>query len=59
MIPFEKLQQVKEMTITDCLLDYNYFKKYYNMITIDLSQQQVLDADPNAIHQFHFNKNLD
>ena len=26
------------------LLDYTYFKKYYKMIAIDLSKQQVLDA---------------
>ena len=24
---------------TGCLLDYNYFKKYYKMIAIDLSKQ--------------------
>ena len=29
---------------TGCLLDYTYFKKYYKMIAIDLSKQQVLDA---------------
>ena len=34
---------------TDCLLDYNYFNKHYKMITIDLSKQQALDADPKAI----------
>ena len=34
---------------TGCLLDYKYFKKYYKMIAIDLSKQQALDADPNAI----------
>ena len=33
---------------TGCLLDYNYFKKH-NMIAIDLSKQQALSADPNAI----------
>ena len=27
---------------TGCLLDYNYFKNYYNMIAIDLSKQQGL-----------------
>ena len=31
---------------TGCLLDYTYFKKYYKIIAIDLSKQQVLDADP-------------
>ena len=31
---------------TDCLLEYNYFKNYYYIITIDLSKQQALDVDP-------------
>ena len=29
------------------------------MITIDLSKQQALDADPGAIQQFNFSANLD
>ena len=41
-----------------CLLDYTYFKKYYRMIAVDLSKQQVLDADPNAIQQINFTENL-
>ena len=32
-----------------CLLDYIYFKNYYKMVVVDLSKQQVLDADPKAI----------
>ena len=36
---------------TVCLLGYTYFKKYYNMIAIDLIKQQALDADPKAIKQ--------
>ena len=43
---------------TGCLLDYTYFKKY-KMIAIDLSKQQVLDADPKAIQQINFTANLD
>ena len=31
---------------TDWLLEYNYFKNYYYIITIDLSKQQALDVDP-------------
>ena len=31
---------------TGCLLNYPYFKDHYNMIAIDLSKQQALDADP-------------
>ena len=41
-----------------CLSDYTYFKKY-KMIAIDLSKQQVLDADPKAIQQINFTENLD
>ena len=44
---------------TGCLLDYSYFKDYYKMIAIDLSKQQVLDADPRAIQQINFTANLE
>ena len=44
---------------TGCLLDYAYFKKYYKMIAIDVSRQQVLDPDPRAIKQINFTVNLD
>ena len=44
---------------TGCLLDYSYFKDYYKMIAIDLSKQQVLDADPRAILQNNITANLD
>ena len=44
---------------TGCLLDYPYFKDHYKMITIDLSKQQALDADPRAIQQINFTANLD
>ena len=37
--------------LTDCLLEYASFKNYYEMIAIDLSKQQALDADPRAIQQ--------
>ena len=39
---------------TGCLLDCNY-----KMITIDLSKQQALDADPKVIQQTNFTGNLD
>ena len=42
---------------TGCLLDYNYFKKYYKMIEIDLSKQQAFDFDPKAIQQINFTGN--
>ena len=34
---------------TGCLLDYDYFKKNYQLIAVDLSKQRELDADPRAI----------
>ena len=44
---------------TVCLLDYPYFKDNYKMIAIDLSKQQVLDADPRKIVQINFTADLD
>ena len=39
---------------TGCLLDYAYFKDNYRLITVDLSKQKALDADPRAIQQIVF-----
>ena len=44
---------------TGCLLHYPYFMDTYKMIAVDLSKQQVLDADPRAIQQINFTANLD
>ena len=38
---------------TGCVFDYNYFDRYYILITIDLSKQQELDADLKAIQQIN------
>ena len=43
---------------TGCLLDYDYFNKYYRIIAIDLSTNQALDADPKPIKQINFTGNL-
>ena len=56
-IPKSAIGQGNDNT-AGCLLDYNYFKKYYKVIAIDLSKQQALDADPKAIQQINFNGNL-
>ena len=39
---------------TGCLLDYHYFKNHYNLIAIDLSKQNELDASSRAIQQIEF-----
>ena len=54
----EKLLQANDYTAR-CLLDYSYFMDTYKMIAVDLSKQQVLDADPRAIEQINFTANLD
>ena len=34
---------------TSCFLDYPYFKENYNIVAIDLSKLQTLDADPKTM----------
>ena len=57
----EKYRELKKVMIgkgedytTRSLLDYNYFNKHYELVAVDLSQQQELDADPRAIQQIEF-----
>ena len=38
---------------TGNLLDYDYFKKYYKLIAIDLSKQQVLQQNEDLIQQIN------
>ena len=39
---------------TGNLLDYDYFKKYYKLIAIDLSKQQVWQENEDLIQQINF-----
>ena len=39
---------------TGNLLDDDYFKKYYKLIAIDLSKQQVLKENEDLIQQINF-----
>ena len=57
----EKYTELKKVMIgkgeditTGSLLDYDYFKKNYKLVAIDLSKQKELDADPRAIQQIEF-----
>ena len=43
---------------TGCSLDYPYFKKYFKSIAINLSKQEALDADLEAIDQINFTGSL-
>ena len=44
---------------TGNLLDYDYFKKYYKLIAIDLSKQQLLQENEDLIQQINFIGRLD
>ena len=44
---------------TGCQIYYNYFKKHYKTIAIDLGKQQARDTDRKAIHQIKFTGNID
>ena len=44
---------------TGYLLDYQYLKNHYELITVDLSKQKVLDADPRATQQIELYGNLE
>ena len=57
----EKYRELKKVMIakgenytTGSLLDFNYFKKHYKLVAVDLSKQKELDADPRAIQQIEF-----
>ena len=41
------------------MLDYQYLKNHYELITVDLSKQKVLDADPRATQQIELYGNLE
>ena len=47
-----------EVYTTGCLLDYDYIKNYYRLIAVDLSRPKELDADPKAIQQIEFVRQL-
>ena len=44
---------------TSNLLDYDYFKKYYKLIAIDSSKQQVLQENEHLIQQINFIRRLE
>ena len=57
----EKYREFKKVMIgkgedytTGSVLDYNYFKKHYKLVAVDLSKQKELDADPRATQQIEF-----
>ena len=53
MIKIIDISKKNEYT-TGNLLYYDYFKKYYKLIVIDLSKQQVLQGNEDLIQQINF-----
>ena len=62
-LPIKTEEETYEKTIdisknneytTGNLLDYDYFKKYYKLIAIDLSKQQVLQENEDLTQQINF-----
>ena len=53
---YEKINDIsRNNEYTTCnLLDYDYFKKHYKLIAIDLSKQQVLQENEDVIQQINF-----
>ena len=57
----EKYRELKKVMIgkgedytTGSLLYFNYFKKHYKLLAVDLSKQKELDVDLRAIQQIEF-----
>ena len=44
--------------ITGCLLDFTYLKENYKLVPTDLNKRQAFDADPKAIQQINFSRNI-
>ena len=62
----EKYRELKKVMIgkgedytAGSLLDYDYFKKNYKLVAVDLSKQKQLDAHPRAIQQIEFKYRLE
>ena len=57
LITYDNIQKIAtgqgDDYTTGCLLDYNYFNNYYEMIAIDLSEQQALNADEKTMQQIN------
>ena len=53
---YEKIIDISRNNVytTGTLLDDDYFKKYYKLIAIDLSKQQVLQENEDLIQQINF-----
>ena len=58
---YEKIIEISKNDeyTTGKLLEHDYFKKYYRLIAIDLSKQQVLQENKGLIQRINFIGRLD
>ena len=58
---YEKIMDISRNNeyTTGNLLAYDYFKKYYKLIAIDLSKQQLLQENEDLIQQINFTGKLE
>ena len=58
---YEKITEISKNDeyTTGKLLEHDYFKKYYRLIAIDLSKQQVLQENKGLIQRINFIGRLD
>ena len=61
----KRYKEIRKLTVgqsqdytTGCLLDYECIKNHYNLVAIDWIRQQEFDADPKAIQQVGFVRQL-
>ena len=54
-----KIKKSRQWLHDRMFIRLSLFQKYYKLITIDLSKQRKLNADPKPIQQINFTGNLD
>ena len=61
----KRYKEIRKLTVgqsqdytTGCLLDYECIKNHYNLVATDWIRQQEFDADPKAIQQVGFVRQL-
>ena len=64
-LDIKRYEEIRKQTTRQCedystgfLLDYEYSKNCYKLITVDLNRQKELDADSKAIEQIEFGVQL-
>ena len=64
-LDIKQYEEIRKLTTTQgedyptgCSLDYDCIRNLYRLIAVDLNRQRELDADPKAIQQIQFVRQL-